>query len=736
MKLKNSQDIKLESKNNKVINAKIDPSAMTLIMDMLAKNYNNPLPSAIREYVSNGIDVHKEQHINKPVKLTLPNHFSDEIIIEDFGCGLSLDEIINIYANFGSSTKRNDDEQIGGFGIGSKSGLAISNMITVTSVKNGLKNIFTLVRDETGISTILLKENEKTDDDSGTTVQIPFRALEEYEKEEIASELNGWSKEDVIVSDNNPLYNDFRIPDIGEKFNNGYLIPQKYHGMVKTKGKYNAIIGGVLYPIDIRKIITIMDTGEINLLKHFTFEKQGESNIVITIPIEDAYVSYSRENIDENEKMLENCKKYMLRMLNELKKHIEKEIESKQNIYQVIKTLDQYHLYQKWGVINNILWKDKTIEDYCNEYKEKHKDNPEEFTLIEKTGRNIYIYIRSKKEQKKEINTIKNDYNHRREPVILTKEMVISNKNKTKLREFAKEVFDYHKDISLKNKKIDSKVKEKINDLRDVGVGRHQIKIIHTKNSENYVYKDEILTLEELLPLLPEPEKAQKTYTACGQKPAYRYEENKRATRLEVDDIPKGSYVAYEKDIPIFKEKITQTNFLYNFKYFLPPLYVVRTKQSFEYAIKIIGAIPFDDESIHDIIKERVNKKLKLIKYTHRGDIKFLELINYYDTKKLFKHIGINTNCNTLQLSRIIRYLNNANESINRIPKEYKDKLNIDIKTEAITPELTIISSWRYYPINEKETAIQFVDIFKDRFPQIKERIETLYDLYEKGEEL
>lgn len=732
MKLKSSQEIKLESKNNKVINAQIDPSAMTLIMDMLAKNYNNPLPSAIREYVSNGIDVHKEQNIDKPVKLTLPNNFSDEIIIEDFGCGLSLDEIINIYANFGSSTKRDDDEQIGGFGIGSKSGLAISNMITVTSVKNGLKNIFTLVRDDNGISTIILKENEKTNDEPGTTVQIPFRPLEEYEKEEIAAELNGWSKKDIIVSGNNSIYNDCRIPDIGKKFNNGYIIPQKYHNETNTKDRYNAIIGGVLYPLDIRKIENVMNSEERNLLRHFAFERNGKSNIVITIPIEDAYVSYSRESIDENDKMLKTCKKYMIGILNELKEHVEKEIESKQDIYQVIRTLDEYHLYDKWGVDNKILWKDKTIEDYCNEYIEKNRENPEEFTLIERVGENICI--RTKKEQRKEITTIRNNDMSSRRAIILTKENVISNKNKTKLREFAKEVFNYKTVINLDDEKINGKLKEKIDDLCDMGLRSKEITIIHTDNNENYIYNDEIPILEELLPLLPEPKKAKRVSTPCGERPAYLYDVNKRATRIEIDNIPKDGYVAYEKDIPILKEKMTQTNFLYNLKNFLPKLYVVKTKQGFEYAINTIGAIPFDDESIYDIIKAKVDKKLELIKYSHRGDIKFLDLISYYEVKKLFDHIGVNTNCNSLQLSIIIRRLNDTNDAINNISKEYKDKFNMDIKTEPITPELAIISSWRYLFSSEDENVIKFIDMFKDRFPQIKERIETLYELYEKGE--
>ena len=107
---------------------KLDASASQLIMDVLAKLYDNP------------IEVH------------LPEDSAPYLSIKDHGNGLDYLGIVSVFANFGTSTKRDSDNLIGGFGIGSKSGLAVSNTINVSSVCNGILNKFVLERTNDGIA--------------------------------------------------------------------------------------------------------------------------------------------------------------------------------------------------------------------------------------------------------------------------------------------------------------------------------------------------------------------------------------------------------------------------------------------------------------------------------------------------------------------------------------------------------------------------------------------------------
>ena len=104
---------------------KLDASASQLIMDVLAKLYDNPVEAAIREYVSNAYDANVEAGSTEPVHLHVPTEDEPYLEVSDTGNGLDYLGIVSVFANFGTSTKRDSNEFIGGFGIGSKSGLAI-----------------------------------------------------------------------------------------------------------------------------------------------------------------------------------------------------------------------------------------------------------------------------------------------------------------------------------------------------------------------------------------------------------------------------------------------------------------------------------------------------------------------------------------------------------------------------------------------------------------------------------
>lgn len=281
--------------------AKIDKNAVNMVMDMLSKLYNDPMNAAIREYVSNAYDANVEAGATKPVELTLPCTENDGLLmVKDYGRGLDYMGIVSVFANFGTSTKRDSDNLIGGFGIGSKSGLAVSNAINVSSVCNGTLNEFVLERTPEGIVTRFTKENEPTKKASGTTVTVNcspsyYNGIK-YIVTNFIPVIAGWSKHDVYVTNTscnefntsdddfflNDKCNNYRIPDTWLEFDHGYITSKPFFTHFR-----NILVGNVAY----EQSSWDKNNG------HPTTNDIGCAYALKT-NIEDIKVTYSREQID------------------------------------------------------------------------------------------------------------------------------------------------------------------------------------------------------------------------------------------------------------------------------------------------------------------------------------------------------------------------------------------------------------------------------------------------------
>ena len=96
--------------------------------------YSDKYKAVLREYSTNGVDAHVEAGIpERPIEVTLPTLLSPLLKIRDFGSALTEQEVHEIYAFYGESTKRNTNSQTGMLGIGSKSAFAYGDNFVITS---------------------------------------------------------------------------------------------------------------------------------------------------------------------------------------------------------------------------------------------------------------------------------------------------------------------------------------------------------------------------------------------------------------------------------------------------------------------------------------------------------------------------------------------------------------------------------------------------------------------------
>lgn len=207
------------------------------ILNVLTDLYSDRELACIREYSTNAWDAHVEAGVTSPIEVTTPTALSPFLTIRDFGIGLTLDDIREIYSQYGVSTKRSTNAQNGMLGLGCKSALTYADQFTVTSVKDGVRIQVVVSRNTNGASMKVVDTSDSTEP-NGTTVTIPARSgnqiaskAQEFFKfwEDGRCKLNGQATE--------------RLPGAQWVSDSLALIDKTYNS-----DPHYVVMGGVAYP--------------------------------------------------------------------------------------------------------------------------------------------------------------------------------------------------------------------------------------------------------------------------------------------------------------------------------------------------------------------------------------------------------------------------------------------------------------------------------------------------------
>ena len=185
-----------KAKSNKF---KIGDDSVGIIIDSLINLYSDPIGSIVREVTSNCYDAHREKRLKRKGVIPMTSEdklqywhkedknpqieFQDEnillgignaMIFRDFGVGLSQYRVETIYTMFGNSTKRDNNLQIGGFGIGAKSPFAYTDTFYIIANHNGIKYSYMLYKGNDAFHMDMIKK-VPTSDLNSTEVIIPIK---------------------------------------------------------------------------------------------------------------------------------------------------------------------------------------------------------------------------------------------------------------------------------------------------------------------------------------------------------------------------------------------------------------------------------------------------------------------------------------------------------------------------------------------------------------------------------
>lgn len=173
----NTNNSNLKTNNTGAESIEFGIGDVSTIIDILRNRlYANPIRTLTQEYLCNARDSHRDSgHRDTPVSVTLPTKLDSVLKIRDYGTGLSPERVRDVFVNYGSSTKRADNTQTGGFGIGAKSAWAYTDSFTVLSYYDGKLRSYIAHTGKNSNGTLELISEDDTNEPNGVEVQIPIR---------------------------------------------------------------------------------------------------------------------------------------------------------------------------------------------------------------------------------------------------------------------------------------------------------------------------------------------------------------------------------------------------------------------------------------------------------------------------------------------------------------------------------------------------------------------------------
>ncbi len=321
---------------------RLSENAQSMVFQLFTKNvYSNPIGTVVREITSNCFDSHIEANVDAPViirkgydKETNSYHIS----FIDYGVGMSPDRVYNTYGVYFESTKRVDNTQIGGWGIGGKTPLAYkrstgngegeydNSFYVITNYDN--RRYYYMIYEGADTPIISLLHDEPTTERNGTEVHIPV----------LNSDMNTFAKEMVrqLYYFENVIFEGFEEESrYNAILTNDYQIIRGNTFLFRGNDYSDYVhvcLGRVAYPLDYTALGL----------------SQGDYRLPIALKLEvgDIGVTVSRESLDYSESTIKMLKKKLEEAKDEVLQLIAKQ-------YENIINLEQYfNVKNNFGMLN------------------------------------------------------------------------------------------------------------------------------------------------------------------------------------------------------------------------------------------------------------------------------------------------------------------------------------------------------------------------------------------------
>lgn len=317
------------------VECSIDASGMGHIMSILSNMYSNKSLAVLREYSANAWDAHIEAGTTHlPIEVALPSVLQPTLIIKDFGTGLSRDEIINVFGSYGTSTKRNTNDQVGALGIGSKAAFTLGQQFVVTGIKDGLKSVVLFALNEKNVGTMkVVHDSVPTQEPNGVMISLAVEDVESMQRE-AAVFFSKWKPGRVLVDGEQPE----SIFDSAQKINDVTHVISEHSGSVWV------VMGQIAYAVDQSLVRKVRDTFEDASTEHAVANDLAswyqKSAIFFDVEIGDVDIAPSRESLRDTARTVRTLARLFRDLATTLNESVQTAVDAQPNAFQGVLTLE------------------------------------------------------------------------------------------------------------------------------------------------------------------------------------------------------------------------------------------------------------------------------------------------------------------------------------------------------------------------------------------------------------
>ena len=286
--------------------------------------YERKIEAIVRELSCNAYDSHVSAgKADTPFSVILPTGLNPKFSVEDFGTGLTEQEVYEVATVFFHSTKTENNDVIGALGLGFKTPFSYTDSFTIVARKDGKECMFTASIGQSGEPEVVKLHERAWAGSNGVKIIVDVATKDIREFVSCAEVVYSWFK--VKPTCNKDIFFDIEEEILENIHTYGY------HLTTHSNRSHKVLMGNVAYSLDLNSLKSDKDT----YLNDFIDQLRSlKTTVYFSVAIGDADVAASRETLSLDDRTKENLVKKLLDILENFKATTEAKVLKMDSVFQ------------------------------------------------------------------------------------------------------------------------------------------------------------------------------------------------------------------------------------------------------------------------------------------------------------------------------------------------------------------------------------------------------------------